>query len=53
MKFGVRVPLILERQEQDVRQAIQIEVDEVTAPYLSEGVYKLPMPSVVFSGRAA
>lgn len=53
MKFGVRVPLILERQEQDIRQAIQIEVDEVTAPYLSEGVYKLPMPSVVFSGRAA
>ena len=53
MKFGVRVPLILERQEQDVRKAIQMEVDEVTAPYLSGGVYKLPMPSVVFSGRAA
>lgn len=53
MKFGVRVPLILERQEQDVRKAIQMEVDEVTAPYFSEGVYKLPMPSIVFSGRAA
>lgn len=53
MKFGVRVPLILERQEPDVQKVIQKEVDQVTAPYLSDGVYKLPMPSVVFSGRAA
>lgn len=51
MTFGVRVPLILERQEQHVRQAIQREIDEVTAPYYSGGVYKLPMPSVVFSGK--
>lgn len=52
MKFGVRVPLVLDRQEQDVQNTIRKEVDELTAPFLSDGVYKLPMPSVVFSGRA-
>tara|TARA_R110001599_G_scaffold8548_1_gene41394 strand:+ start:139 stop:945 length:807 start_codon:yes stop_codon:yes gene_type:complete len=52
MKFGVRVPLILERQELDVQNTIRNEIDEVTAPYLLDGVYKLRMPSVVFSGRA-
>ncbi len=53
MKFGVRVPLIVERQEADVQNKIRNELDKATAPYLSDGVYKLPMPSVVFSGRAA
>ncbi|MBV7378715.1 class I SAM-dependent methyltransferase [Maritimibacter dapengensis] len=53
MKFGVRVPLIIERQERDAQDTIRNEVDKVTEPYLSEGVYKLPMPSIVFSGRAA
>ena len=53
MKFGVRVPLILERQEPSVQNTIRNEVDELTAPYLVDGVYKIPMPSVVFSGRAS
>jgi ubiquinone/menaquinone biosynthesis C-methylase UbiE len=53
MKFGVRVPLILERQEPDIRASIRQEIDELTAPYLVEGVYKIPMPSVVFSGCAS
>ena len=53
MSFGVRVPLILERQEPDVQAAIRKDVDELTAPYYADGVYKLPLPSVVFSGRAA
>lgn len=53
MKFGVRVPLILERQEPNVQNTIRNEIDELTAPYLVDGVYKIPMPSVVFSGRAS
>ncbi len=52
MKFGVRVPLIVERQEPSVQNAIRTEIDELAAPYLVHGVYKIPMPSVVFSGRA-
>ena len=51
MKFGVRVPLILERQEPGVQNTIRKEIDELTAPYLADGVFKIPMPSVVFSGR--
>ena len=53
MKFGVRVPLILERQEPSVQNTIRNEIDELTAPYLVDGVYKIPMPSVVFSGLAS
>lgn len=51
MKFGVRVPLILERQEPSVQNIIRNEIDELTAPYFVHGVYKIPMPSIVFSGR--
>ncbi|MFZ3582159.1 class I SAM-dependent methyltransferase [Loktanella sp. DJP18] len=52
MKFGVRVPLILERQDPDVQTSIRLEIDALAAKYLSDGTYKIPMPSVVFSGTA-
>lgn len=50
--FGVRVPLILERQEADVQVSIRDEIDEAASQYLSNGCYKIPMPSLVFSGVA-
>lgn len=52
MKFGVRVPLILERQDADAQAAIRLGVDALAARYLSDGIYKIPMPSIVFSGEA-
>lgn len=52
MKFGVRVPLILDRQDADVQASIRNEIDAAAARYLSDGCYKIPMPSIIFSGVA-
>jgi SAM-dependent methyltransferase len=51
MKFGVRVPLLIERQDEAVRQRIRREIDVQAAGYLSGGVYRVPMPSLVVSGK--
>jgi len=53
MKFGVRVPLILERQDTDVQATIKAEIDQAAARYLSDDCYRIPMPSIVFSGVAS
>ena len=53
MKFGVRVPLILDRQDAEVQASIRREVDEKAAHYLRDGIYRIPMPSIVFSAMAA
>jgi ubiquinone/menaquinone biosynthesis C-methylase UbiE len=52
MTFGVRVPLILNRQDINVQASIREEIDEAASQYLSDGCYKIPMPSIVFSGVA-
>lgn len=52
MNFGVRVPLILERQDPNIQALIRQEIDGLAAPYLADGVYKIPMPSIIFSGCA-
>ncbi|APG47161.1 class I SAM-dependent methyltransferase [Phaeobacter porticola] len=52
MRFGVRVPLILQRQDADVQVAIRTEIDELALKYFNEGKYQIPMPSIVFSGTA-
>ncbi|WP_299566855.1 class I SAM-dependent methyltransferase [uncultured Sulfitobacter sp.] len=52
MNFGVRVPLILERQEPAIQASIRNEIDARAAQYWSDGSYRIPMPSIVFSGRA-
>ncbi|MBM1691158.1 class I SAM-dependent methyltransferase [Sulfitobacter geojensis] len=52
MKFGVRVPLILNRQDVNVQVSIREEIDEAAAQYLADGCYKIPMPSIVYSGVA-
>jgi len=51
MDFGVRVPLILERQDESVQNAIRQEIDTLASEYLADGYYKIPMPSIVFSGQ--
>jgi ubiquinone/menaquinone biosynthesis C-methylase UbiE len=53
MKFGVRVPLILDRQTADVQATIRKEIDQAAARYLVGDCYQIPMPSVVFSGIAS
>ncbi|KIN65421.1 Methyltransferase [Sulfitobacter noctilucae] len=52
MSVGVRVPLILDRQDAEVRDIIRQEVDEAAARYLVDDCYRIPMPSIVFSGVA-
>jgi len=52
MKFGVRVPLILDRQTADVQATIRKEIDQAAARYLVGDCYQIPMPSIVFSGVA-
>lgn len=51
MDFGVRVPLIMERQDAHVRMKVRREVDERAARYLVDGNYRIPMPSLVVSGQ--
>lgn len=51
MTFGVRVPLVVERQDEATRQIIRNEIDKRAAAYLSDGVYRIPMPSLIVSGR--
>ena len=53
MQFGVRVPLILERQDPEIQAVIRKEDDELAAKFLSDGTYRIPMPSIVFSGTAS
>lgn len=51
MTFGVRVPLLIDRQDEAVRQRIRKEIDVRAAGYLSGGAYRVPMPSLVVSGK--
>lgn len=50
MRFGVRVPLILQRQDKSVQAIIRKEVDELASKYFDGNSYKIPMPSIVCSG---
>ncbi|MEJ6397269.1 class I SAM-dependent methyltransferase [Yoonia sp. 208BN28-4] len=53
MRFGVRIPLILDRQTPAVRDTIRDEIDARAAAFLDGDTYKIPMPSLVVSGRKA
>ena len=50
MTFGVRVPLIVERQDETTQQIIREEIDKRAAAYFSDGLYKIPIPSLIVSG---
>ena len=51
MKFGVRIPLILARQSEEVRERIRETVDRAAADFLANGEIRIPMPSMVFAGQ--
>jgi ubiquinone/menaquinone biosynthesis C-methylase UbiE len=51
MKFGVRIPLILARQTEEVRQKIREMVDSQARKYEVDGEIHIQMPSIVVSGR--
>jgi|TARA_R110002126_G_C10130213_1_gene469436 hypothetical protein len=50
MSFGVRVPLILQRQDKSVVAVVREEIDDLASKYFSDGIYMIPMPSVIYSG---
>jgi SAM-dependent methyltransferase len=52
LKFGVRVPLIFKRQNVGVQANIRKEIDELAAEYFIDGIFRIPMPSLVCSGEA-
>ena len=51
MKFGVRIPLILARQNEEVRRRIRKEVDSNALGYQVDDEIHIPMPSKVVSCR--
>lgn len=51
MTFGVRVPLILDRQAPDVVAKIKADMDARADEFRTGGAYRVPMPSLVVSGR--
>lgn len=51
MKFGVRIPLILARQSEEVRRSIREAIDSNVRKYHVDGELHIPMPSIVVSGQ--
>ncbi|WP_265518851.1 class I SAM-dependent methyltransferase [Nitratireductor luteus] len=51
MTFGVRVPLIVEKQAPETRKRIRDEIDERAGGFLADGLYRIPMPSLVVAAQ--
>lgn len=51
MRFGVRIPLILDRQSEEVRAQIRKEFDREAGVFLDDNEIRIPMPSIVASGQ--
>lgn len=51
MRFGVRVPLLVEGQKDDVRARIRKAVDTEFERFRRGGAYVVPIPSLVYAGR--
>lgn len=51
MQFGVRIPLILSKQETAVQKRIRREVNTHFEKYRVQDEIHVPMPSIVYSGR--
>lgn len=49
--FGVRIPLILARQTDEARARIREAVDDAAREYRDGDAIRIPMPSIVVSGR--
>ena len=50
-KFGVRLTMILDRQDAAVNQTIEDEIVAGFARFDEGGTLQLPMPAIVVSGR--
>lgn len=51
MDFGVRIPAIMRKQPPDVRRKVKAEIDARAERYRVGGEIRIPMPSIVVSGR--
>ena len=51
MRFGVRIPLILDRQTEAVRAKIRAEFDSEALAFLAGDEIRVPMPSIVVSAQ--
>lgn len=51
MRFGVRIPLIVDRQTEKVRATIRAEIDRDARAFLAGDELCVPMPSIVVSGQ--
>lgn len=51
MRFGVRIPLVLNRQSEEVRARIRQEFDKEAGAFLHDNEIRIPMPSIVVSGQ--
>jgi SAM-dependent methyltransferase len=50
-KLSVRMTMILDRQDTDVKQAIEDEIMSGLAQFDEGGILQIPMPAIVVSGR--
>lgn len=50
MQFGVRVPLIVDAQDADVRVKLRKRINADMAPFKTANGFDVPMPSLVFAG---
>ena len=50
MRFGVRVPLIVQAQEPAVQTRLRDRINADMAPYKTATGYDVPMPSLVYAG---
>ena len=51
MQFGVRIPLILAKQDENVQNQIRRAVDRKFEKYRIADEIHVPMPSIIYSGR--
>lgn len=50
LQFGVRVPLIVQAQDPQVRDALRLRINADMQPYKTETGYAVPMPSLLYTG---
>jgi len=53
MKFGVRVPLIVDAQTPEVQADIRARMNAAMAKYKTNNGFEVPMPSLLYSGVAS
>ncbi|KEJ96959.1 Methyltransferase domain-containing protein [Pseudosulfitobacter pseudonitzschiae] len=51
MQFGVRIPLIMQRQSNQVQATVRAEIDERAQAFRVGDEFHMPMPSIVVSGQ--